>query len=92
MSRNNNNSNHGRNLAVGIDLGTGFAVDIFEGGRFQSIESPLDGSQIEMIVYHNPTTGKFHVSKDAILRSYNDEGDNLFVHVKRNIPQHAEDW
>lgn len=84
-------ANGTRRVSVGIDLGIHFAaVDIFEGGRFQPVESPLDGSQIEMVVYHDPKTGKFHIGNDAILRSYVDEGDNLFLHAKRNIPKRAE--
>lgn len=82
----------GRKLSIGIDLGTGFAAaDIFEGARFQTVESPLDGSQIEMVVYHDPESGKFHIGKEAYLRSIDDEGDNVFMHVKRNVPKRPDE-
>ena len=86
MSKTNRNGKKDVQLAIGIDLGTGFsAVDIFEGGRFQPVESPLDGSQVEMIVYHDPKIDEFHVGKNAVLRSFDDEGDNLFMSVKRSF-------
>lgn len=83
---------NGRKLSIGIDLGTGFAAaDIFEGSRFQAIESPLDGSQIEMVVYHDPESNKFHIGKEAYLRSFDDDGDNVFMHVKRNVPKRPDE-
>jgi molecular chaperone DnaK (HSP70) len=92
MTQSKSESKNQRQLSIGIDLGTGFAaVDIFEGRRFQAVESPLDGSQIEMVVYHDQQADKFHIGKQAILRSYDDSGDNLFLHAKRNIPLKAEE-
>src|SRR5690606_3064283 len=78
-------------LSIGIDLGTGFsAIDIFEGNRFQPVESPLDGSQVEMIVYHDPLNDRFHIGRDAVLRSFDDEGDNLFLSIKRSFLSQPE--
>lgn len=72
-------------LAIGIDLGSGFAsVSVFDGTKMRHIDSPIDGVQIPTIYYEAPD-GNEHFGSDAIFNSFDDTGDNVAMHFKRYI-------
>lgn len=73
-------------LTIGLDLGTAYlAIGALENGVYRPFESSIGGLQVPTIAYEDPNTGKWSFGHDAIMKSYNDTGDNLFMHVKRNL-------
>lgn len=79
-------------MALAIDLGSAFAaMMLYVAGKFYPIESPMDGSQVPTIAYHNPKTDKWHFGRDAVMQSYDDPGDNVFMHTKRSFFEHPHE-
>lgn len=73
-------------MSLAIDLGSAFAaIVLYLAGKFRHIESPMDGSQVPTIAYHDPDANKWHFGRDAVMHSYEDSGDNVFMHMKRNF-------